>query len=153
MIKYITIFIVLLITKFIHSQHNFGISRAQLVNEIGVPDSIEGTSNEIYEYQIADYKTLDYTVKRYFFNDYDELKEVLILYIYNDCSQAKRKLNQLLSLANNKYSKSAMMSGNNKMMFVNPNSPKKEGKTIVLQPRKLGSSCFAEERDFSTTYF
>ena len=51
MIKHITIIIYLISSTFIYSQYEFGISRSDLINNVGVPDDIRGANNDIYEYQ------------------------------------------------------------------------------------------------------
>ena len=134
-----------------YSQYEFGISKYELINKIGAPDDIRKSNNDtVYEYQTIS-PSLEFSVKNYFFNEYNELKEVQIIHIYSNCYDAKNKLNKLLSSAKNKYPKSQMMNDNMTMAFVKNGS--QEGYTIKIRPQNLGdSSCYAEERYIGLKY-
>jgi hypothetical protein len=149
--KYLSIFLMLLNVTLIYSQYEFGISKSELINKIGVPDEIKKYNNNSirYHYEVIT-PSLEYSNKYYFFNEYDELKEVLVIYVFTDCYNAKDKINKLLSLAKKKYSRSGMM-GDNKMAFANPNDD--NGLTVELTPTKTGKICMARERFWSPKYF
>jgi hypothetical protein len=149
MTRHILLFALLLTASYGFSQSDlFGISKSELINIKGAPDDITGDNNEKYEYFVSSLYGSTETV--YFFNDANEMKEVVINTLCGSTNEAKNKINQLLKYAKNKYEttgffENAMHHKNNLENF---------GYSVELKPFKMSETLYiVTERYLSLSYF
>ena len=102
--------------------YEFGMSRAELINEKGNPEYIKGKNKDNYTYLETDNETLRGSLKMYFFNDYDELKEVRIMEFFKYSSNLKNFILEKIECADAKYDKGVLDDKNKNFIFTNNDS-------------------------------